>query len=650
VLIVDDEPKILKSLEGLLEDDFSVVTTIDPRRALELLRELEVAVVLSDQRMPEMSGDEFLSRARALTPATRILITGYADLEALVRAVNEGKIYGYVAKPWSPVDLKTLIRRAADHYRLETQLRHERDLLRRMMDTSPHGNLLLDAQRGVLLANPRAVWLFGLDERPEGEDDAVVSEETLDWAGATDPQGLSIPPEELPDRRAIDSKRSVWESEVIVGDPKEGRRHLVVNAAPLLDEQGAVEGVVLAAEDVTHRRRLEDQLRQAQKMEAVGLLAGGVAHDFNNLLTAIGGFVELALVELGAEAAAASDLREVLGMVGRATALTRQLLTFSRSQPWQLATVGLEALVEHTMSLLRRLISEDIRLNFHPCLEPNNVRVDQGQIEQVLLNLAVNARDAMPFGGTLTLSTDRIEVLPGEIRPVVDGILPAGRWASLSVTDSGTGMDQATANRIFEPFFTTKPPTKGTGLGLSTVYGIVKQHRGALALSTALGSGSSFTVFLPLVPAESSAEAVPHQNRSLAGGGQETILVVEDEEMVRNLTLRVLTAQGYTVFAACDAAEAERLFADHADEIGLVVSDLRLPDIGGFELYRRLAARRPGLRVLFVSGYPDQGQPSGAGGAPGPLLAKPFAPQELTRQVRALLDASTAAGEGSGDD
>jgi CheY-like chemotaxis protein len=371
-------------------------------------------------------------------------------------------------------------------------------------------------------------------------------------------------------------------------------------------------------------------------MEAVGQLAGGVAHDFNNLLTIIKVHAELLLDGVGPENPMHEDLQEIQKAGARAASLTRQLLAFSRKQLLQPRVLDLNAILAGLEPMLRRLISEDIRLVTRPAPELGRVSADAGQIEQVLVNLAVNARDAMPDGGTVTIETSDVE-LDAEFGRRRGANVPPGRYVRLAVSDTGVGMDESTRSRIFEPFFTTKEVGKGTGLGLSTVYGIVKQSNGFIWVSSRPGEGTTFEVHLPRVgepaPEEGSAPTIP------AAAGSETVLLVEDEESVRSLARRILERQGYTVLEARHGQEALRAAAEHAGTIDLAMTDVVMPEMSGSELAHRLEAMRPGVRVLYMSGYTDDEIIRRGVLGPGmAFLEKPFTANSLAKKVREVLD------------
>ncbi|HTT67536.1 MAG TPA: PAS domain-containing protein [Gemmatimonadales bacterium] len=398
-------------------------------------------------------------------------------------------------------------------------------------------------------------------------------------------------------------------------------------------EEEQFEGVVV---DVTGQRSLENQFRQAQRLEAVGRLAGGVAHDFNNVLTAITGYSDLVLEDLAPDDPKRADLEEIRTAAQRAAALTRQLLAFSRKQVLQSRVLDLNTVVQSLEKMLRRLIGEDVQLAFSPGAELWRVRADPGQIEQVILNLAVNSRDAMPSGGRLTIETANVELDAAYTREHA-GATP-GRYVLLAVSDTGTGMDAETRSHIFEPFFTTKEQGKGTGLGLATVYGIVKQSGGYVWVYSEPGRGATFKMYLPRVDAPVEEQEPSGEGADVPGGG-EAVLVAEDDPAVRAIVADVLSQKGYRVMRAPDGQSALGMAGAHAGRIDLLITDLVMPGMTGRELAEALAAVRPGVRVLYISGYTDDAVVRHGVLEEGlAYLQKPFTPRALARKVREMLD------------
>lgn len=402
---------------------------------------------------------------------------------------------------------------------------------------------------------------------------------------------------------------------------------------PLARKNG---GVVLSHLDITERKDLEEKLRQAQRLEAVGQLAGGVAHDFNNLLTVIGGYSSLLLRSVGENEETRQKVQEIKKAADRATTLTRQLLAFSRKQVLQPRVLDLNVVVAEMDKMLRRLIGEDISLtiNLEPAL--GQIKADPGQIEQVIMNLAVNARDAMPKGGKLTIETAHVLVDDAYTRRY--RFISPGRYVVLSVSDIGCGMDRETQSRVFEPFFTTKPLGKGTGLGLSTVYGIVKQSEGSISVHSELGKGTTFKIYLPRLDQPLEHDRTAERSTELVKGS-ETLLLAEDEDVVRQITQELLEMSGYKVLATTAPEEALRLFEEHQDRIDLLVTDVIMPNMSGRELAQRITRLRPETKVLYISGYTDDAIiRHGVLEAGIAFIQKPFSPATLSRKVREILD------------
>lgn len=412
-------------------------------------------------------------------------------------------------------------------------------------------------------------------------------------------------------------------------------------------DDGEVTHLVAVQRNVTEQRRMENQLRQSQKMEAVGRLAGGVSHDFNNLLTAIIGYNQLLLNAIGPDHPQRDAVEQIGKAAKRAATLTGQLLAFSRRQVLQLKVIDLNEVLRGIESILRRLIGEDIVLEISPSSKPAKVKADPGQLEQVVLNLAINARDAMPEGGRLSILIGE-EYVGAEQARDFDG--EPGAHVLLTVEDSGKGMDTETQAKIFEPFFTTKGKDKGTGLGLATVYGIVKQSGGFIGVKSSTGKGTTFMVFLPC-SAGLPVQPLPRSHSGTVERGDETVLLAEDDDGVRQLVSTVLVEHGYRVLEAADGVKALALAAEMAEPIDLLISDVVMPDMRGPELVQRMTAGRPDLRTLFISGYADGASPHrGEFGADAPFLQKPFSPEELMHKVREVLDKPSDSVLGDGGD
>ena len=449
-----------------------------------------------------------------------------------------------------------------------------------------------------------------------------------------------VNPQEL-DRLAEDCRRTGSLNGVEVQWRRKDGRVIVVRlsgcAATSTNEPEEV--LELIAEDITDRRQLEEQLRQAQKMEAVGRLAGGVAHDFNNLLMVINGYTEVLLEQLEKGSAMHHKVQSIQQAADRAATLTRQLLAFSRKQLLELKVIDVNTVIGDMERLLRPLIGENIELVTRLSTQTGHTRADAGQLEQVIMNLVVNAKDAMPDGGKLTVQSSDVTVRHSfsEHR-----FIQPGRYAVISVADTGHGMDKETQSRIFEPFFTTKEKGKGTGLGLSTVYGIVKQSSGYVFAQSELGAGTTFYVYLPRVE-ESAEELSPAKCQQNEAGGCETVLLVEDEESVRELVRVTLASRGYNVLEAENGECGLRVAETFKEHIDILVTDVVMPGIGGRELAKKLLLLRPGISVLYLSGYTEDAVVThGALGPSTAFLQKPFTLQNLAKKVREVLRSKPA--------
>jgi len=498
---------------------------------------------------------------------------------------------------------------------------------RALIDELHVGVVVQGPQSEILLYNSRALELLGLSV------DEMHGRSSFDpgWSVIRE-DGSPYLPEDRPVATVLATQHAVRGVVMGIHRPR-SRDHvwLLVNAQPELNASGEIVQVVSTLDDITERKKLEDSLRQTQKLDSLGLLAGGIAHDFNNLLSVITSCTELAHYQLPPESEIAGELDEVLAAAERATGLTRQLLSFARRQVTAPRRVDVgEALVGQFEKLLARLLGEHHELVIERCDEPATVKIDQGQLEQVLVNLVVNARDAMPEGGRLNIAIRRLEI--GEAPP------PLAEHATvlISVRDHGTGMSPELIERVFEPFFTTKPLGQGTGLGLATVHGIVRQSGGHIEISSELGRGSEFRVYLPEEPDPPDHRVL---GSSAGRGAGETVLVVDDEPVLRSVTARMLASLGYRTLEAVDGFEALDMIEAREGRVDLVFSDVVMPRMGGIELAHRLRLDWPAIRVVLTSGYTqvsfeadEESMPADA------VLPKPFNSASLARVVREVLD------------
>ena len=595
VLVVDDDAQMLRSISDILRlGGYSAVVAGSGSEAIDLTRKMTFgpAVALVDLKLPDMDGIELVGRLREIAGLTEVVIlTGNASVDSAVRALRENS-NDYLVKPVQPEHLIGTIERAAERWqrrRAEEGMRESQDRLRLIFDHVSDALYIADDAGRIIDANPAACMLSG---------------ESL---------------EQIQTRNMTDVL------------PQNGTHSLDVRSTAF-----APGVLVYTVRDLTRQRKLEDQLMQAQKMEAVGQLAGGVAHDFNNLLTVIMSYSSLLLADAAPDATDRDDIQAISDAAARAAGLTRQLLAFSRKQVLQLQAVNVNAVVTDIEKMLRRLIGEDISLSTH--LDPDLalISADPGQLEQVLLNLAVNARDAMPDGGALTLTTDNAD-LSEEHSNRHMGAAP-GKYIMLAVTDTGTGMTKEVQQRLFEPFYTTKGAGKGTGLGLATVHGIVKQLGGDVYVYSEVGHGTTFKVYFPHLTTTPEPVVAAPEHRE-APRGSETILLAEDDDALRSLGARVLGAFGYKVLVARTGAEALRIVANHEGTIDLVATDVVMPEMSGSQLVAEVLKARPGIRVLFMSGYTDdEVMRRGVIDGQTAFLQKPFTPDVLAHKVRAVLD------------
>jgi PAS domain S-box-containing protein len=505
-------------------------------------------------------------------------------------------------------------------------LRRSEVNFRSLVTNSPYGICRCDPQGTILDTNPAFVHMLGYDSTWEllGRHLGALHYSSHDWFQLADQF----------------TKEKNFTGLVTDFQHKDGSAVVVRLSGRTIREGNDTTSLELFAEDVTEHRALEQQLRQSQKMEAVGRLAGGIAHDFNNLLMVISGYSEFLLEKLGPDPALRGPAQEIANAAERATSLTRQLLAFSRKQMLAPKVLDLNAVVTENLKMLTRLIGEDIDLVMVPGTELGAVRADPGQVEQVIMNLAVNARDAMPHGGKLTIETANV-VLDDSFARLHAGVKP-GDYVMLAISDTGSGMDAETQAHIFEPFFSTKG-TKGTGLGLSTVYGIVKQSGGYIWVSSEPGKGTSFRVYLPrLVEAGELAPAEAAVASRKPVHPMETILLVEDETNLRRMACQYLETQGYKILEAADGAAALQICTAHKGPIHLLLTDVIMPGMNGHQLAERVVSLRPATRVLYISGYTEN-----AIGHNGTLdeginlLQKPFTLLALKQRVREVLDAET---------
>ncbi len=635
MLLVEDSAGDARLIQDLLRAQPPLrlhwVETLAAARAH--LAQPETDVVLLDLGLPDSQGlDTVAHLVRDHPRLPVIVLTGRED-DALARAAITTGAQDYLVK--GTIDAGMLVRSiryARERKRAEVALRNAHEFTNQIILSVQDGIVVYDRDLRYRVWNPymeavggvsaaQVVGRFAREGVPFLRETAVAA--ALERALS----GEVVTVAEIP-YRVPDSGREGW---------------IAATFGPLRDVHGTIIGVIGSVRDITlpkeaeaERVRLEAQLRQAQRMESIGRLAGGVAHDFNNLLSPILGYTELLLEDLAPGDPRHSNLTEIRHAGERARDVTRQLLAFSRKQLLALAPVDLRTVISGFEKLLRPMLREDVRIAVQLPPTLGTVRADAGQIEQALMNLAVNAQDAMPGGGTLTLELADV-VLDASYVAAHAEVTP-GPYVVLAVSDTGVGMDAVTQSRLFEPFFTTKARGEGTGLGLSTVYGIVKQHGGHLWVYSEPGRGSTFKVYLPRVEEPATACSAPVPKAAAIPRGTETVMIVEDHASVRDLAQYALERQGYRVLAADAGARALELGAAHEGPIDLLLSDVVLPDFNGRILFERLSSGRPGMKVIYMSGYTEDAiAQHGVLDEGIHFLQKPFALHALLRKVREVL-------------
>jgi two-component system cell cycle sensor histidine kinase/response regulator CckA len=614
--------------EGL---DCEIVRVETREQYIAALETGQFDLIVCDYTLPSFEGGEALEIAAAKWPHVPFLfVSGTIGEEKAVEALKRGAAE-YVLKqnlarlPSAVLRALSEAKERAERRKAEEALRASEQRTRALMENAKDAILVTNIQGIVVEVNRAGEELFG---RPRAE-----------FAGCHFFDLL------VADER--EKARLRFEA-ILAGGAPGGQETIAMaadgRAVPIeisgsLVEIGGERLMLAIVRDVSERKQLEEQFRQAQKMEAVGRLAGGVAHDFNNLLTVILGYSDVINNQLAAEHPLRQEVEQIRKAGERAAALTQQLLAFSRTQVLLPQVIDIREVVTDIHTMLRRVIGEDIDLLMVCDRETSRIKADRGQLEQVLMNLAVNARDAMPGGGKLTIETRN--VVFGEADAREQATAQPGSYVMIAVSDTGSGMNAETKTHIFEPFFTTKEKGKGTGLGLATVYGIVKQSGGFIGVSSEPGHGTAFRIYLPRVEEELDSIPRPLPTASESARGTETLLLLEDEEGVRRLAREVLVSHGYKVIEISGWQSALELAARHPGPIDMVLADAVMPETGGPEIVSRLSALRPGIKILSMSGGADDAvlrrslTEAGVG-----VLQKPFAYDDLARRVRQLLDAS----------
>jgi two-component system cell cycle sensor histidine kinase/response regulator CckA len=641
LLVVDDALEYARMVEDFLRSggawhDATVRIATSYDEALRAFKEQPFDVAIFDYMLGARDGLSLLREVRQKGHETPIIVlTSRGAAEVAVEAMKTGAA-DYLNKANLTVEtLERTIRHALalhaeerQRWHVEAALRASEERFRALVENSSDALFLIDGDGRITYLSPSSERHLGW------MPDQTVGRSIFDFINPDDRDLLGTRIAETRGHRG-----RTFAAQLRFHHADGSWRVIELLGVNRLADP-AVAGIVVNVRDITERRRLEEQLRQAQKMEAVGELAGGVAHDFNNLLTGILGYCHLMLDEIPADHQFRPDLMEIQSAAERAASLTHQLLAFSRRQMLQPQVVDINLLIAQLQKLMRRLIGADVELVMALAPDLHPVTVDPASVEQIIVNLVLNARDAMPAGGRLTIETANVEL--DEAYAVTHVTMNSGPYVMLAVGDTGEGMDAATRARVFEPFFTTKGQGKGSGLGLATVYGIVKQSGGYIWVYSEPGHGTVFKVYLP--PTLSSSVARPAEGGANDLAGWETVLLVEDEDAVRAFAREVLRRHGYVVLEARHGVDALRVAERHLDAIHLLITDVVLPHMSGRELADRLAPVRPAMKALFMSGYTDHSLLHDDVPAGVAFLQKPFTPEILARRVRLILDREQVEG------
>ena len=606
---------------------FEVVVAASLREALEKLRTSVLHVVLLDLSLPDSQGLDTFIRVHAAAPSVPTLImSGVDDERVAMSAVQQGAQDYLLKGTFDGRALIRAVRYAIERRRADEALRHSEEQLKLALEAGNIGVWNWEATRDEI--------------RFTGNLETVLGSPAETLNGACSNFEQRIHPDDLTAFRAALAKarsaKQDFSHEFRVIWPDSGVHWILARGRFYFGPDGAPARMTGALSDITERVNLEQQLFQSHKMEAIGKLAGGIAHDFNNLLTVILGRTELALREIDPSKPLYGKIDMVHSTAERAAALTRQLLAFSRSHVIEPQVIDLNAVVARMYEMLRRLIGEDIVLLSEAGPNLSRIKADPAQIEQVLINLVVNARDAMPLGGNLRIATENVEISEDFARGHVG--LQTGAHVKLTVSDTGSGMSPEIQSHIFEPFFTTKPQGKGTGLGLSMVYGIAKQSGGSISVSSAPDRGTTFTLLLPITSDAPAAQAASSSLQTATRA--ETILLVEDELGVRELVGDVLRDAGYTILEAANAPRAIEVCEAFGGQIDLMLTDVVMPEMSGARLAELLGPTRPEMKILFMSGYTNSALGErGVLNAETNFLQKPFTHRQLQKKIRTVLDA-----------
>lgn len=638
ILVVEDEHIIAMEIRDRLEDMGYIVTdTVNSKEAaIESTKNNPPDLVLMDIMLGhEMAGLDAAKYIHEQYDIPVVYLTAYSDKKTLSRA-KQAEPYGYILKPLDEREIQSTIEIAFYKHEMEKKLKASEEWFSTTLKCIGDAVITTDTKGSVVFINSRAENLTGWSQKEAAGKDIkkvfqITNDNETNWVD--DPVG-----------KVLNSGEAISLSNNTLLIARDGKKIPIDDsAAPIRDNRGNLNGVVLVFRDVAKRKYMEEQLRQSSKMEAIGTLAGGVAHDFNNILTAIRGMTDLILSDIPLQHPLFHSIQEIQESADQAADLTNQLLLFSCKQPLSFKIFNLNSLIANMVNMIRRLIGEDIQIKKALESDLSSIKADKGAIEQILLNLAINARDAMPKGGTLTIETGHTTV--SEYKKSFGTTAQPGNYVCLSVTDSGTGIKTDDLEHIFEPFFTTKKLGKGTGLGLAVIFGIVKEHNGWIEVNSKPNNGTTFNIYFQALseePNTDTKENVPIQ--SLKGNG-ERILFVEDEEQVRTYVERALIKANFLPLSAADAEEAMDIFNEEDGNFDLILSDVVLPGESGVDLVEKILAKRPDMHILLTSGYPESSSKwSDIRKKAYPFLQKPFTLVTLLQKIR------TAMNDGSMND
>ncbi len=640
VLLVDDDEDDYLITRDLIsqirEHRYDLEWINNYNDALAAVERGEHDICLLDYRLGERTGLELLRESQSLSKRPPlILLTGQGDQEIDLEAMKAGAADYLVKSRLSADTLERAIRYAIERKRTQETLRHERDFISRIMETSPSGIVVTDCEGKITFANPRATEVLKLSENLSPFVN-VINWRVADLGGNALPGQMSLL------KNVLASGEPALDLHHVIEFPGGQRTILSTNATPLFNAEKRIDGMIVTVEDVTQRLALETQLRQSQKMDSLGQLAAGVAHDINNILTIIQGHAGMLLNAAPPNSDSAKSASQIAAASERAAGFIRHLLAFSRKQIYRTKILDLNTVIRSLETVLPRMLGSHIALETRYGQHLPLVAADVALVEQIVINLAINSRDAMPKGGKLAIETFAIDLNTASLRRHPEG--RPGRFVFLTVTDNGCGMEPALIQRIFDPFFTTKEIGKGTGLGLATVYAVVKQHHGWIEVQSEVGVGTTFKIFIPASDQAIPAPAPETTAPETVQGGKETILLAEDETDLLDLMRHALGRYQYTILTASCGAEALDIWDKHQGRIDLLLTDMVMPGgMSGRELARELKKRKPGLKVIFTSGYNASmaGKETGAGDTT--FLSKPFLPDAAAKLIRTTLDARPVA-------